>query len=79
MNSSRSGKDAGNKILFFCGTLQGAGIGTYAVIGPVLPDTEGLAGIFSGKVDYVIIGRMNFHYADWVYRKYGLEEYFADD
>ena len=21
---------------------------------------------------------MNYHYADWVYRKYGLEEYLSD-
>jgi len=27
----------------------------------------------AGKVDYVLIDRMNYHYADWVYRKHGLE------
>ena len=27
----------------------------------------------SGKVDYVLLDRMNYHYSNWVYRKYGLE------
>jgi DNA repair photolyase len=60
-------------------TLHRAGIRTYAMIAPVLPGAEGLAALLSGKVDYVIIDRMNYHYADWVYRKYGLEEYLSDD
>jgi len=48
------------------------------MIGPVLPGAEGLAELLKGKIDYVIINRMNYHYADWVYRKYGLEEYLSD-
>jgi DNA repair photolyase len=60
-------------------TLHRAGIRTYAMIAPVLPGAEGLAGLLKGKVDYVIIDRMNYHYADWVYRKYGLEDKLTDD
>jgi DNA repair photolyase len=60
-------------------TLHRAGIRTYAMVAPVLPGAEGLAELLKGKIDYVIIDRMNYHYADWVYRKYGLEEYLSDD
>jgi DNA repair photolyase len=60
-------------------TLHRAGIRTYAMIAPVLPGAEGLAELLKGKIDYVIIDRMNYHYADWVYRKYGLETYLSDD
>lgn len=60
-------------------TMHSAGIRTYAMIAPVLPGAEGLAALLKGKVDHIIIDRMNYHYADWVYRKYGLEMYLADD
>jgi DNA repair photolyase len=60
-------------------TLHRAGIRTYAMIAPVLPGAEGLAELLKGKIDYVIIDRMNYHYADWAYRKYGLEEYLSDN
>ncbi|KUG15767.1 radical sam domain protein [hydrocarbon metagenome] len=59
--------------------LHRAGIRTYAMIAPVLPGAEGLAGLLSGKVDYVLIDRMNYHYADRIYRTHGLEEYLSDD
>jgi len=59
--------------------LHNAGIRTYAMIAPVLPGAEGLAGLLKGKVDYVLVDRMNYHYADWVYRKYGLEDMLTDD
>jgi len=58
--------------------LHRAGIRTYAMIAPMLPGSEGLAEILAGKVDYVIIDRMNYHHADWVYRKYGLEDKMTD-
>jgi len=59
--------------------LHRAGIRTYAMIAPMLPGAENLAEILMGKVDYVIFDRMNYHYADWVYRKYGLEEKMTDE
>jgi len=60
-------------------TLHRAGIRTYAMIAPVLPGAEGLAELLKGKIDYGIVDRMNYHYADWVYREYGLETYLSDD
>jgi len=59
--------------------LHKAGIRTYAMIAPMLPGAEGLGELLRGKVDYVLIDRMNYHYADWVYRKYGLEDKLACD
>jgi DNA repair photolyase len=53
--------------------LHLAGIRTYAMIAPMLPSVEGLISQLNGKVDYVLIDRMNYHYSDWVYRKYHLE------
>ncbi len=53
--------------------LHSAGLKTYAMIAPLLPEAEGLVTLLSEKVDFVLIDRMNYHYADWVYRKYGLE------
>ncbi len=53
--------------------LHGAGISTFAMIAPMLPGAEGLAESLAGKVDYVLIDRMNYHYGDWVYREHGLE------
>jgi DNA repair photolyase len=59
--------------------LHRLGIRTYAMIAPILPKAESLAEILADKVDYVILDRMNYHYADWVYRKYGLEDHMTDD
>ncbi|MCK9593612.1 MAG: hypothetical protein M0Q91_16535, partial [Methanoregula sp.] len=61
------------------GELHKAGIRTYAMIAPVLPGAGGLAELLKGKIDYVLIDRMNYHYADWVYRKYGMEDKLTDD
>jgi DNA repair photolyase len=61
------------------GALHKAGVRTYAMIAPVLPGAEGLAGLLKGKIDYVLVDRMNYHYGDWVYRKYGLEDALTDD
>lgn len=55
------------------GEVHHEGIRTYAMIAPMLPGAEGLAAQLSGKVDYVLIDRMNYHYGDWVYRKNNLE------
>ncbi len=53
--------------------LHSEGIRTYVMIAPLLIGAEGLVNELKGKVDYVIIDRMNYHYADWVYRKYRIE------
>ncbi|MGB8707480.1 MAG: radical SAM protein [Dehalococcoidia bacterium] len=58
--------------------LHKAGIRTFAMIAPMLPHAGELAGMLSGRVDYVLIDRMNYHYSDWVYRKYNLEAAMSD-
>lgn len=59
--------------------LHRAGLRTYAMIAPMLPGAEGLADALKGKVDYVIVDRMNYRHAAWVYRKYGLQDKSTDD
>lgn len=58
--------------------LHDAGIRTYAMIAPLLPGAENLAEVLAGKVDYVLVDRMNYHYADHLYRKFHLEEKLSD-
>jgi len=53
--------------------LHSIGIKTFAMIAPLLPKAEGLVTRLIGKVDYVLVDKMNYHYADWVYSKNGLE------
>lgn len=53
--------------------LNSAGVKTFAMIAPLLPKTEGLATQLSGKADYVLIDKMNYHYADRAYKKHRLE------
>lgn len=56
------------------GVLHQAGIRTYAMIAPLLPGAEGLGELLKGRTSRILIDRMNYHYADWVYRQYGFEE-----
>jgi len=56
------------------GELHAAGIKTFVMIAPLLPKAEGLVPDLVGKVDRVLVDRMNYNYADWVYRKYKLEQ-----
>jgi DNA repair photolyase len=55
------------------GQLHNRGIKTYAMIAPMLPGAEGLAPLLEGKVDYILIDRMNYHHADRIYKKYNLQ------
>lgn len=59
--------------------LHRSGIRTYAMVAPVLPGTELLGKALEGKVDYILIDRMNYNYANWVYRKYRLQDSLSDD
>jgi len=59
--------------------LHLAGIRTFAMIAPMLPKAKELATTLRGKVNYVLIDRMNYHYGDWVYRKHNLESAISDD
>lgn len=53
--------------------LHSAGVKTFAMIAPLLPKTKDLATQLSGKADYVLIDKMNYHYADRTYKKHRLE------
>jgi DNA repair photolyase len=53
--------------------LHSAGISTFAMIAPLLPGAEGLISQLKGKVEYVIVDRLNYHYADLLYRKSRME------
>ena len=55
------------------------GIRTYAMIAPVLPGAEALAEALVGKVDHIILDRMNYHYADWIYRKNKIDNTLSDE
>jgi DNA repair photolyase len=59
--------------------LHLAGIRTFAMIAPMLPEAEQLISMLEGKVDSILIDRMNYHYSDWVYRKYELDGAMAND
>jgi DNA repair photolyase len=59
--------------------LHRSGIRTYAMIAPVLPGAENLMKFLSGTADYILVDRMNYHYADFIYRKYRLEEKLAEE
>jgi DNA repair photolyase len=59
--------------------LHQNGIRTYAMIAPMLPGAEALAEALTGKVDHIIVDRMNYHYADWIYRKNRMEYALTDE
>ncbi len=61
------------------GELHRAGLKTFAMIAPMLPGADGLAELLAGKVDYIRLDRMNYHYGDWVYRQHGLQDKLTDD
>jgi len=52
-------------------SLHKNGIKTYVMIAPILPEAENLIRVLAGKVNYIIIDRMNYHYADRIYDKHG--------
>lgn len=54
--------------------LHRAGVRTFAMIAPLLPGAEELPALLAGKVDNVLIDRMNYGYGSWVYRKHGLQD-----
>ncbi|MDH5267148.1 MAG: hypothetical protein OEW62_05650 [Candidatus Bathyarchaeota archaeon] len=49
------------------------------MIAPLLPKAESLGTHLIVKVDYVLIDKMNYHYAGWVYKKHGLEYAMTDN
>ncbi|HYA88205.1 MAG TPA: radical SAM protein [Nitrospirota bacterium] len=53
--------------------LHRAGIRTFVMIAPMLPGALGLVGMLKGNVGHVLLDRLNYHYADWAFKKYGME------
>ncbi|MCX8177450.1 MAG: radical SAM protein [Candidatus Bathyarchaeota archaeon] len=53
--------------------MHSLGIRTSVMIGPILPNAEGLIEAINGNVDQIYIDKMNYHYANWAYEKYGLK------
>jgi DNA repair photolyase len=53
--------------------LHAKGIATFVMIAPMLPHAEGLVDMLKGSVDHVLIDKMNYHYADWVFKKHGIQ------
>ena len=58
--------------------IHRTGIRTFVMIAPILPGAEALPDLLAGKADHVVLDRMNYHYADWVYRKYALQDKMTD-
>jgi DNA repair photolyase len=58
--------------------MHKAGIRTFCMIAPMLPDAEGLPALLEGKIDYLLVDRMNYNHANWVYKKYGLQDKLTD-
>ena len=65
--------------------LHSRKIKTFAMIAPILPGAAaGLVNELSGKVDYVLVGRLNYYYADRLYKQSGMEwakedQFFMDE
>ena len=59
--------------------LHKAGIRTYAMIAPMLPGTEGLVELLRGKVDYILVDRMNYTNALSIYRQNNLEDKLTEE
>lgn len=54
-------------------TLYAEGIPTSAMIAPLLPQSGKLIPLLQDKTNFIMIDKMNYYYAAWVYRKFGLE------
>jgi len=54
-------------------SLHSNGIRTFAMIAPILPGAECLVEALKGKVENVLIDRLNYHYADATYKKHGMQ------
>lgn len=61
------------------GLLHQNGIRTYVMIAPILPEAENLVNLLAGKVDYIIIDRMNYFHADKIYERYGWKDKKTDE
>jgi DNA repair photolyase len=53
--------------------IHSKGIRTFAMIAPLLPGADGLIEELPGKVDHVLIDRLNYFYANRIYTENNLE------
>jgi DNA repair photolyase len=53
--------------------LHSKGIRTFAMIAPILPKSEGLIEQLPGKVDHILIDRLNYSYANRIYKENQME------
>ena len=53
--------------------LHAEGIRTFAMIAPLLPGAEGLPALLRDSAEHVLVDRLNYHYADRVFKKYGMQ------
>jgi hypothetical protein len=62
-------------------TIHSRGIKTFAFVGPLLPGgPEGLIAVLAGKVDKILVDRMNYmETIIGLYRELGLSESATDD
>jgi DNA repair photolyase len=58
--------------------LHSRGIRTYAMIAPILPKAEGLVDLLPGKVDHILIDRLNYAYANRIFKENRMEWALAD-
>ena len=49
------------------------------MIAPIHPEAEKLIELLAGKVDYIIVDRMNYHHSDRVYDQHGWQEKNTDE
>jgi DNA repair photolyase len=59
--------------------LHSRGIRTFAMIAPILPKSEGLLEQLPGKVDHILIDRLNYSYANRIYKENKMEWAREDD
>jgi len=48
-------------------------VASIAMIAPILPGAEGLVEMLKGCVDTVLVDRLNYHYADRIYKNHKME------
>ena len=54
-------------------SLHAKGIKTFVMIAPLLPGAERLPRELAGAVDFVLVDRLNYHYAHRIYRENNME------
>ena len=60
------------------GEIHRAGVRTFCMIAPMLPDSEELPALLAGKVDRLLLDRMNYTHANWIYKQHGLQDKLTD-